>query len=260
MDIHERNIVALGHDIERGLEQDIIELPSFRTVESQLRPGTRCVAALDGSDQQIFSTAADPDLGVAAWATLYVEFDPNRPDEECYREGPGSAGAWSQDELLSYHLTVELPNQDVTREFGNDLFAARQILSSTRVTEPPLFSPRTPGQGVRREAARERATGEWLALRAAITMQLPPHGLLLKDGRFNCQIEQEAAWVDQMGRIAARNGVQALALVKAGSLYRAAYPIVRAIAHQTGRPFYFVASPLLIERAFANDTYRCARR
>lgn len=182
-------------------------------------PTTRNVGALDGSDQQLFSVAGNGDLGIGIWATLYLEFQVDQPDQECYRDGPSSAGSWSQEELLAYHLSVALPDRQTTRELQNDYYAVRQILSSTRSTEPPLFTSVTTDEGVRREAAVRRATGEWLAMRSALIHHLPPDALFLKDGRLNSQTEQAAHWVDQTGRLAARNKVRAVAVVKSGAIY-----------------------------------------
>lgn len=136
MEIYEHNVSALGRTVERGLKRPIIEIPAYRTVGPALLPATRSVGALDGSDQQLFSVVTNGDLGIGIWATLYLEFEVEQPDQECYRDGPSSAGSWSQEELLAYHLSIALPDRQTTRELQNDYYAVRQILSSTRATEP----------------------------------------------------------------------------------------------------------------------------
>src|SRR4051794_37959862 len=141
MEIYERSVAALGRDLERGLTRNAATvLPEYRTVEPAISPTTKNVGALDGSDQQLFKTAANSALGVGIWTTLYLEFAVDRPDRECFRDAPSSAGPWSQEELLAYHVAVELPDRQTTRELQNDFFAVRQILSGTRPTEPPLFA------------------------------------------------------------------------------------------------------------------------
>lgn len=255
MEIYERNISTIGRTVERGLKRAAIKIPAYHTIEPALLPTTRNVGALDGSDQQLFSVAGNGDLGIGIWATLYLEFQVDQPDQECYRDGPSSAGSWSQEELLAYHLSVALPDRQTTRELQNDYYAVRQILSSTRSTEPPLFIPVTTDEGVRREAAVRRATGEWWAMRSALIHHLPPDALFLKDGRLNSQTEQAAHWVDQTGRLAARNKVRAVAVVKSGAIYAAAWPIVEAIAPKVDRPFYFLAPKDLIEESYFNEKY-----
>ncbi len=251
--IYRRNVEAFGHQLDQGLERPPIRLPEYTTLVPGLLSTTRHIGALDGSDQQLFAHIANPQFGVGIWATLYCEIDARHPDQETYRDGPVSAGAWSEDELLDYHLTMTLPNREVTRQWQNDLFAVRQVLSHTRPTDPPLFSATSGQPNVRGEAARERATGEWLALQAAVTHQLAPGDLLLRDGRFGCQVEMAAHWVDALGRRAARNRVRAVAVVKSGLLYQLVYPAVEAIAARTERPFYFVVPAGMIEEAYANE-------
>ncbi len=117
----------------------------------------------------------------------------------------------------------------------------RQTLSSARPTEPPLLNAKFNNKkGVRPLAAVERATGEWLSLRAAVTHQLALGSLVLKDGRFYCQIEQAGSWVDELGCCTARNDVRCVAVVKSGEVYSALSPIVQAIAENTSRAFYFI--------------------
>ncbi len=256
MEIYQRNVEALGKRLEKGLEQPVLEIPEYRTVEPRRLYTTKHVGALDGSDQQMFSTRCNPELGVGIWATLYLEFSVYEPDQELYRDGPSSAGFWSEDEILAYHITVSLPDDKTTREFRNDYHVTRQILSSTRFKDPPIFSTEESSKsGAREESARQRATGEWLATQSALIQQLEDGDLFLRDGRFNCQMEQSASWVDQMGRIASRNGIRAVAVAKSGFLWEKAYPIVRAIAQLTDRPFYFLASKELIKQSYKNDKY-----
>ena len=248
---------ALRYELEEGLEQPIVALPSYRTLQPKLLASTRSVGALDGSDQQMFAARANPELGIGIWSRLYVELDVLKAEHEIYRDGPPSFGPWSDDDLLFYHLTFHLPNEQKNRHFRNDYHAIRQILSSARATDPPLLQQGSGKKGgsVREEAAKERATGEWLAFRSVLTHQLGEGSLLLKDGRFNCQIEQAASWVDQTGRIATRNRVRAVAVVKSGAVYARIYHIVQAIAKQAGQPFYFRLSSELIEASYANETY-----
>lgn len=257
MEMNQRFGEALRQELEEGLDQPIGTIPSYRTIQSRLMPSTHHVGALDGSDQQMFAAKVNEELGIGVWARLYVEYDVQQPESEIYRDGPPSSGPWSDDDLLFYHLTINLPNREKNRHFRNDYYAIKQILSSARATEPPLLkignAPRS--ESVREEAAKERATGEWLALRSAIVHQLAPHDLFLKDGRFNCQIEQAASWVDQTGRIAARNRVRTIAVVKAGAVYERFFHIVQAIAKQTDRSFYFPLPQELIEDSYYNETY-----
>ena len=257
MEMNQRFGDALRQELEEGLDQAIGTIPSYRTIQSRLMPSTHHVGALDGSDQQMFAAKVNEELGIGVWARLYIEYDVQQPESEIYRDGPPSSGPWSDDDLLFYHLTINLPNREKNRHFRNDYYAIKQILSSARATEPPLLkignAPRS--ESVREEAAKERATGEWLALRSAIVHQLAPHDLLLKDGRFNCQIEQAASWVDQTGRIAARNRVRTIAVVKAGAVYERVFHIVQAIAKQTDRSFYFPLPQELIEDSYYNETY-----
>jgi len=241
--------------LERGLQRPIVALPEHHTIQARLGSQTRHVGALDGSDQQLFAYVAHPDYGVGIWGRLYTEIDVQQGGAETYRDGPISAGAWSAEELLMYHHTITLPDRQTTMRWRNDLHAIRQVLSNTRVTDPPIFSKLPERIAVRAEAARERATGEWLALGAAVIHQLAPDDLLLKDGRFNCQMEMSASWVDQLGRRAARNGVRLVAVVKSGMLYQEVYPIVQEIASITNRAFWFVVPATLIQDAYANDKY-----
>jgi hypothetical protein len=256
MDIHRQNVEAFRSELEEGLQRSPIPMPDYRTVEPRLLPSTHAVGALDGSDQQMFAVETNPEWGVGIWTTLYVEHSVHAATHEVYREGP-SPHLWSDEELLFYHLTINLPNPDKNKHFRNDYHSIRQILSSARATEPPLLKiqRQTQAEGVREEAARERATGEWLALRSVIIRHLPPRSLLLKDGRFNCQIEQSASWVDQMGRQAARNNIRVVAVVKSGTLYAHLSPIMRALACTTHRPFYFPVPSALIEASYHNETY-----
>ena len=248
---------ALRQELEEGLEQPITALPQYRTIQPHLLSSTRHVGALDGSDQQMFAAKANEELGIGVWARLYVEYDIQQPESEIYRDGPPSSGPWSESDLLFYQLTINLPNRDKNRHFRNDYYSIKQILSSARAADPPILKVgnASRGESVREEAAKERATGEWLALRSALIHQLAPHDLLLKDGRFNCQIEQAASWVDQTGRIAARNNVRTVAVVKAGSAYERVYHLVQEIAKQTDRPFYFPLPGEFIEDTYQNESY-----
>lgn len=257
MEWNQRFGQALRQELEEGLEQPISVLPPYRTIRPQLLSSTRHVGALDGSDQQMFAAKANEELGIGIWARLYVEYDIQQPEREIYRDGPPSSGPWSENDLLFYQLTIQLPNRDKNQHFRNDYYSIKQILSSARAAEPPIFSVGNGqrGQSVREEAAKERATGEWLALRSALIHQLAPHDLLLKDGRFNCQLEQAASWVDQTGRIAARNRVRVVAVVKSGSVYERVFHLVQAIAKQTDRPFYFPLAEELIEESYHNENY-----
>lgn len=256
MDMNQRNAEALRQELEEGLYQPVVADIPYRTVQPRVLASTRRIGALDGSDQQMFAAVSNPELGVAVWARLYVEYDSQQPEQEMYRDGPSSA-LWSDDELFFYHLTINLPNGAKDRQFRNDYHAIKQILSSARATEPPILrvdkQPKV--EGVRQEAAKERATGEWLALRSVVIHQLAPRDLLLKDGRFNSQIEQAASWVDQTGRIAARNQIRTVAVVKSGSVYAKIYRSVQATAKKTTRPFYFPIPQTLIEESYDNENY-----
>ena len=65
------------------------KLPEYRTVEPRLYPSTSCIAALDGTDQQIFSFRGQYERGIAAWGVLYAECDPRNPDpESIHYDGP----------------------------------------------------------------------------------------------------------------------------------------------------------------------------
>jgi hypothetical protein len=256
MDIHRQNVEAFRSELEEGLLRPPVPIPDHRTVEPRLLSSTNHVGALDGSDQQMFAVETNPEWGVGVWTTLYVEHAVHSSTHEVYREGP-SSHLWSDEELLFYHLTINLPNPDKNKQFLNDYHSIRQILSSARATEPPILKVlrQSRAEGVREEAARERATGEWLSLRSVIIRHLPPQSLLLKDGRFNCQIEQSASWVDQMGRQAARNNIRVIAVVKSGALYAHLSPIIQAIARTTNRPFYFPVPNMLIDASYQNETY-----
>lgn len=204
----------------------------------------------------MFALESDPEKGIGVWATAYCEIDPRKPasGDEYYRDGPSSAGLWNIDEILSYHLSFSLPEPKVNRQLFNDAFTARQILSNTRPTLPPVFNPSMRPEGARREAAKQRATGEWLALRSVIVQEAPPGARILKDGRLNSQIEQAAHWVDQTGRMATRNGVRLISVVKAGTLYAAVSPLVKNISVGTDRAFYFTVSGPFILQAYDNET------
>ncbi|MFM6456405.1 MAG: hypothetical protein ACKPH7_31860 [Planktothrix sp.] len=256
MDIIDHRIKATLKDVEAGMNRPLpAKLPEYHTIEAHLDPTTAYIAALDGTDQQIFYLEYEPDWGIAAWGVLYVEFDPKHPNNEIYRDGP-NGGFFTEEDLFYYHLTMDLPNRDESRRFRNDFYAIRQTLSSARPTEPPLLNPKFNNKkGVRPLAAVERATGEWLALRAAITHQLAPGSLVLKDGRFNCQIEQAASWVDELGRTAIRNNVRCVAVVKSGAIYSNICPIVQEIAKNTNQAFYFLVPSEIIDESYANDVY-----
>ena len=256
MEIHRKNVGALRNEIEEGLTVPIVEDVPYFTIEPSILASTHHVGALDGSDQQMFAVEFNPDWGIGVWSTLYIECDVRKTTNEIFRDGPTS-GPWTDDELLFYHLTINLPNPEKNRQFRNDYYAAKQILSSARATEPPILGvgQQSKSQSVRQEAAKERATGEWLALRSVIIHQLAENDLMLKDGRFNCQVEQSASWVDQMGRQASRNKVRVVAVVKSGTLYAALSNTVRAIAAKTNRPFYFPIPKHLVEDSYQNDTY-----
>ena len=255
MNLEDRKLDATKKNVEAGMKRSLPEkLPKYQTVQPQLNPSTTYIAALDGTDQQIFYLPYDPDRGIAAWGVLYIEWDPKNP-QAIYRNGP-DGGFLVTDDLFYYHLTMDLPDSGENKRFRNDFYAIRQALSSTRPTEPPLLNPDfDPKKGVRTIAAVERATGEWIALRSAIIHQLPPGSLVLKDGRFNCQLEQAASWVDELGRIATRNEVRAVAVVKSGAVYSYLCPTVREIAKNTNRAFYFVISPEIIEKSYENEKY-----
>ena len=256
MDIYRQNVEAFRSELEEGLLRPVVPTPAYRTVEPRLLSSTSHVGALDGSDQQMFAVETNPEWGVGVWTTLYVEHAVHASTHEVHREGP-SSHLWSDEELLFYHLTINLPNPDMNRQFRNDYHTIRQVLSSARATEPPILKiqrqPRV--EGIREEAARERATGEWISLHSVLIRHLPPRSLLLKDGRFNCQIEQSASWVDQMGRKAARNNVRVVAVVKSGALYAHLSPLIQTIARSTNRPFYFSVPSPLIEASYQNETY-----
>ncbi|MBN3895233.1 MAG: hypothetical protein HWQ41_08180 [Nostoc sp. NOS(2021)] len=257
MNLDERHLEATRKNFEAGMDRPLpTTLPPHKTVEPHIYPSTSYIAALDGTDQQMFFLPYSPDQGIAAWGVLYVELDTQHPHEEPYRDGP-SGGFLITEDLFYYHLTMDLPNREESRRFRNDFYAIRQTLSSARPTEPPLLNPKFNNKkGVRTLAAVERATGEWLSLRAAITHQLAPGSLVLKDGRFNCQIEQAASWVDELGRTSVRNDVRCVAVVKSGSVYSALFPIVREIAKKTDRAFYFLIPSEIIEESYANDKYK----
>ena len=230
------------------------KLPEYRTLSASISSKTRNVAAIDGTDQNLFSLKYNPNQGVAAWGVLYVEAATDSPSSQVHKEG--ARGTWFSEDLFNYHLTLQLPNQTENRRFRNDFHSIRQTLSASRPTEPPIFKPPSPKYaGVRTIAAVERANGEWQSLRSAITHQLGPGDLILKDGRLACQIEQSASWVDQMGRDATRNKVRCVAIVKSGTLYSRLIHTIRTISLQTQRPFYFVIPSETIEDAYANDNY-----
>ncbi|MEH2259159.1 hypothetical protein [Nostoc sp.] len=250
------NLVAHTKRIELGLQRPDVEIPNYRTVQPRLLAKTKYIGALDGSDQQMYALPGIAELGVAVWATLFLEFDVRRPDKEIHRSGPNSSGPWTKRDLVNYRISIELHNEQVNQKFRNDYYSWRQILSHARPTEPPIF--KTTGErqikGVRQQAAIERATGEWLAWQAAITRHLPPGSLMLRDGRFNCQIEQSASWVDQIGRRAVRNQIRAVAVVKSGLLYGQLFPIVREIAtNRTKQPFYFIIPKNIIEDSYGKN-------
>ncbi|MCC5644251.1 hypothetical protein LC607_15110 [Nostoc sp. CHAB 5824] len=257
MNLDERHLEATRKNFEAGMDRPLpATLPPHKTVEPHIYPSTYYIAALDGTDQQMFFLPYSPDQGIAAWGVLYVELDTQYPHQEPYRDGP-SGGFLITEDLFYYHLTMDLPNREESRRFRNDFYAIRQTLSSARPTEPPLLNPKFNNKkGVRTLAAVERATGEWLSLRAAITHQLAPGSLVLKDGRFNCQIEQAASWVDELGRTSVRNDVRCVAVVKSGSVYSALFPIVREIAKKADRAFYFLIPSEIIEESYANDKYK----
>lgn len=254
MSLERDAIQATGRTIEAGLNRQVGITPPYRTVSPHLDDQTTAIGALDGSDQQMFALASDPEKGVGVYATLYCELDPRDPaHKDYYRDGPSSAGLWNQQELLSYHIALSLPDAKQNRHVFNDVYTARQILSNTRPSVPPVFNMAMRPEGARREAAKQRATAEWLAVRSAAIQQAPPGALLLRDGRLNSQIEQAAHWVDQTGRIAARNGVRIVSLVKSGALYGTVTPMVRNIAAGTDRPFYFSVPAEFILEAYDNE-------
>ena len=255
MSLEDRHLQATLNNVESGMQRSLPDkLPEYRTVEARLDPSTSYIAALDGTDQQIFYLPYDPERGIAAWGVLYIECDSKHP-QAIYRDGP-NGGFFITEDLFYYHLTMDLPDSEQNRRFRNDFYAIRQTLSSARPTEPPLLNPDfDQKKGARQIAAIERATGEWIAFRSAITHQLPPGSLILKDGRFNCQIEQAASWVDELGRFATRNEVRAVAVVKSGAVYSYLCPTVREIAKEANRAFYFVISPEIIEKSYENDKY-----
>lgn len=261
MSLEYDNIEATGRVIEAGLGRRTGVVPPYRTLAPLLRGSTTAIGALDGSDQQLYALLSDIDKGIGVWATAYCEIDPHDPDttKGYYRDGPASAGPWSPEEFLSYHLTFALPDRDINRRLFNDVYTTRQMLSNTRPSVPPIFNPAMQPEGARREAAKQRATGEWLALRSAVIQQAPDGALILKDGRLNSQIEQAAHWVDQTGRMARRNAVRTVGIVKGGALYQAMNSTVEAIAAGTDRPFYFTIPPELTLEAYEIE-YRPVRK
>lgn len=256
MSVENQHLNSVKKNIEAGMEQPLPgKLPDYRTLDALISSRTRHVAAIDGTDQNLFTLKYNPEQGIAVWGVLYVEASMDNPSSEIYKEG--ARGTWFSEDLFYYHLTLQLPNQNENRRFRNDFHSIRQTLSASRPTEPPIFKPPSPKySGVRTLAAVERANGEWQSLRSAITHQLGPGDLILKDGRFGCQIEQSASWVDQMGRDATRNEVRCIAIVKSGTLYSRLVNTIRAISLQTQRPFYFIIPPEIIEDAYANDNYQ----
>ncbi|MCT7980260.1 hypothetical protein [Laspinema olomoucense] len=256
MDIYDRHLNAIRENVEAGMARPLPSvMPEYRTVEPCIYPTTSYIAALDGTDQQIFYVPYSREQGIAAWGVLYVELDPRDPEAGIYRDGPASNFLVRED-LFYYHLTMDLLNPEENRCFRNDFYAIRQTLSSARPTEPPLLNPKFNNKkGVRPIAAVERATGEWLSLRAAVTHQLAPGSLVLKDGRFNCQMEQAASWVDELGRTAVRNDVRCVAVVKSGEVYSMLCPLVREVAKKTDRAFYFIVPEATINESYANDVY-----
>lgn len=255
MGLEHDNVEASGRVVETGLGRQIVAIPPYRTLCPRLGANTSTIGALDGSDQQLFALMSDPEKGIAVWATTYCEIDPHQPTAGYYSDGPSSAGLWTPEEFLHYHLTFALPDPGVNRRLFNDLYTTRQILSNTRPSVPPIFNPAMRPEGARREAAKQRATGEWLTLRSTAIQQAPPGALVLKDGRLNSQIEQAAHWVDQTGRIAARNDVRTVGIVKNGTLYHSVHSIVDSIAAGTDRPFYFVVPSELILSAYDSESY-----
>lgn len=256
MNLDERHLEATRKNFEAGMERPLpTSMPHYYTIEPHLSPNTSYIAALDGTDQQVFYLPYNPNYGIAAWGVLYVELDTSNPEGEIYRDGP-NGGLFLTEDLFYYHLTMDLPNREKTRRFRNDFYAIRQTLSSARPTEPPLFNRKFNNkEGVRPIAAAERAWGEWMSLRAAITHQLEAGSLVLKDGRFNCQIEQAASWVDELGRTAVRNQVRCVAVVKSGSIYSDLCPTVGAIAKNTDKAFYFIIPPEIVEKSYENELY-----
>lgn len=256
MDVDYHYLDAIRQDIEAGMTRTLPSvMPEYHTLEPYIYPTTSYIAALDGTDQQIFYVPYNAEQGIAIWGVLYVEVDPRDPEAGIYRDGPSNNFLVTED-LFYYHLTMDLPNSEENRRFRNDFYAIRQTLSSARPTEPPLLNPKFNNKkGVRPIAAVERATGEWLSLRAAVTHQLAPGSLVLKDGRFNCQMEQAASWVDELGRTAVRNDVRCVAVVKSGAVYSRLCPLVREIAKKTDRAFYFIVPPETIDESYANDVY-----
>lgn len=256
MNLDDRHLEATLKNVEAGMERSLpTRMPDYHTIEPRILPSTSYIAALDGTDQQMFYLPYSPEQGIAAWGVLYVEFDPKNPEEGIYRDGP-NGGFLVTEDLFYYHLTMDLLKPEETRRFRNDFYAIRQTLSSARPTEPPLFNAKFNNKkGVRPIAAAERAWGEWVSLRAAVTHQLAPGSLSLKDGRFNCQIEQAASWVDELGRTAVRNEVRCIAVVKSGAIYRDLCPIIQAIANNTDKAFYFIIPPEIIEKSYENEIY-----
>lgn len=261
MSLEYDNVEATGRVVEAGLGRRRGVIPPYRTLTPRLLSSTSAIGALDGSDQQLYALISDADKGVGVWATVYAEIDPHDRDTSkgYYRDGPSSAGLWTPEEFLNYHLTFALPDRDVNRRLFNDVYTTRQILSNTRPSLPPIFNPAMRPEGARREAAKQRATGEWLALKSAVIQQAPSGALILKDGRLNSQIEQAAHWVDQTGRMARRNGIRMVGIVKAGTLYQVVSSTVEAIAAGTDRGFYFTVPPGIILDAYEIE-YRPVRK
>lgn len=256
VDIGYEAIEAARRTLEAGLGPEYrVVPPHTRSVTAALHPKTSAIGALDGSDQQMFALMSDPEKGVGLYATVYCEVDPRHPGSPVYKDGASAPGLWTLDDYLTYHLVYSVPDNEVNRHLFNDRYDTRQILSNTRPAIPPLFNQGLKPEGARREAAKERATAEWLALRAAVIYQAPPGALVLKDGRMNSQIEQAAHWADQTGRMAERNAVRAVGVVKGGGLYAALCPTVRAVADGTDRPFYFIPPDDLILGAYESGAY-----
>jgi hypothetical protein len=105
MNLDDRHLEATLKNVEAGMERPLpTQMPNYHTIEPRIFPSTSYIAALDGTDQQMFYLPYSPDLGIAAWGVLYVEFDPKHPEEGIYRDGPN--GGFLVTEDLFYYAIV----------------------------------------------------------------------------------------------------------------------------------------------------------
>jgi hypothetical protein len=121
MNLDENYLEAARKNFEAGMDRPLPAiLPTPTTVEPHIYPSTSYIAALDGTDQQMFFLPHSPDQGIAAWGVLYVELDTDNPHQEPYRDGP--RGFLTTEDLFYYHLTMDLPNREESRRFRNDSY------------------------------------------------------------------------------------------------------------------------------------------